>query len=74
MKNKVKYIVLFLVMIVASFVVNTNILASSKEISNVDEYNNKLKKEQKQLQEEMTQIAEQISEIRKSRYCIYTTI
>ena len=30
-----------------------------------DEYNNKLKKEQKQLQEEMTQIAEQISEIRK---------
>ena len=38
-----------------------------KKIENVDEYNNKLKKEQKQLQEEMTRFAEQISEIR-NRY------
>ena len=36
-----------------------------KKIENVDEYNNKLKQEQKQLQNEMTEIAGQISEIRK---------
>ena len=36
-----------------------------KKIENVDEYNNKLKKEQKQLQDEMTEIAQQISKIRK---------
>ena len=35
MKNKVKRILLFLIMIIGTFVVNTNILASSKEISNV---------------------------------------
>ena len=37
-----------------------------KKIENVDEYNNKLKKEQNQLQNEMTQIAQKISEIRKT--------
>lgn len=36
-----------------------------KKIENVDEYNNKLKKEEQQIQQEMTEIAEQISEIRK---------
>jgi len=36
-----------------------------KKIENVDEYNNKLKKEQKQLQNEMTEIAQKISGIRK---------
>ena len=36
-----------------------------KKIENIDEYNNKLKKEQKQLQDEMTKIAQRISEIRK---------
>lgn len=36
-----------------------------KKIENVDEYNNKLKKEQEQIEREMTQIAKKISEIRK---------
>jgi len=36
-----------------------------KKIENVDEYNNKLKKEQNQIQNEMTEIAQKISEIRK---------
>jgi len=36
-----------------------------KKIENVDEYNNKLKKDQKQLQNEMIEIAQKISEIRK---------
>ena len=36
-----------------------------KKIENVDEYNNKLKNEQKQIEKEMTKIAEKISKIRK---------
>ena len=36
-----------------------------KKIENVDEYNNKLKQEEQQIQQEMTKIAEEISEIRK---------
>ena len=36
-----------------------------KKIENVDEYNNKLKQEQKQIEKEMTKIAEKISLIRK---------
>ena len=36
-----------------------------KKIENVDEYNNKLKQEKQQIQQEMTKIAEEISEIRK---------
>lgn len=36
-----------------------------KKIENVDEYNNKLKKEQQQLENRMNQIAEKINEIRK---------
>ena len=36
-----------------------------KKIENVDEYNNKLKKEQKELQNDMNEIATKISEIRK---------
>ena len=36
-----------------------------KKIENVDEYNNKLKKEQQELQNGMTEIAQKISEIRK---------
>ena len=36
-----------------------------RKIENVDEYNNKLKKEQNQIQNEMNQIASQIGEIRK---------
>ena len=36
-----------------------------KKIENVDEYNNKLKKEQKQIEKEMTEIAEEISKIRR---------
>lgn len=36
-----------------------------KKIENVDEYNNKLKSEQKQIEKEMTKIAEKISSIRK---------
>lgn len=36
-----------------------------KKIENVDEYNNKLKKEQQQIENQMTEIAQKISEIRK---------
>ncbi len=36
-----------------------------KKIENVDEYNNKLKKEQQQIQQQMTEIAQKISETRK---------
>ena len=38
-----------------------------KKIENVDEYNNKLKEEQKNIEKGMTQIAEKISEIRKEK-------
>ena len=38
-----------------------------KKIENVDEYNNKLKEEQKQVEKEMNEIAEKISKIRKER-------
>ena len=38
-----------------------------KKIENVDEYNNKLKEEQKVIEKEMTQIAEKISEKRKEK-------
>ena len=41
------------------------LLEDIKKIENVDEYNNKLKKEQQQIQNEMTEIAQKISEIRK---------
>ena len=37
-----------------------------KKIENVDEYNNKLKKEQNQIQKELCEIASKISEIRKT--------
>lgn len=36
-----------------------------KKIENVDEYNNKLKREQTQIEKEMTEIADEISKIRK---------
>jgi len=36
-----------------------------RKIENVDEYNNKLKKEQQQVEKQMTEIAQKISEIRK---------
>lgn len=36
-----------------------------KKIENVDEYNSKLKKEQQQIENQMTEIAQKISEIRK---------
>lgn len=36
-----------------------------KKIENVDEYNNKLKKEQQQIENQMTEIAQKISEIRR---------
>ena len=38
-----------------------------KKIENVDEYNNKLKEEQKNIEKEMTQIAEIMNEIRKEK-------
>lgn len=38
-----------------------------KKIENVDEYNNKLKEEQKNIEQKMTQIAEKIDEIRKEK-------
>lgn len=38
-----------------------------RKIENVDEYNNKLKREQKQLEQEMNRVAEKISEIRKEK-------
>jgi len=41
-----------------------------KKIENVDEYNNKLKKEQQEIQNEMTHIAQKISETRK-KYAQY---
>ena len=39
--------------------------AEIRKIENVDEYNSKLKKEQKQIENQMTEIAQKISEIRK---------